>query len=622
MKIVWITFMLLFSLNLNGMDIAMHNSDSTAKDSIRKSPELFYDSLEVKANRHRLTKWLYDNMITIKNDSATKITFSNDSIRNDAEPSYEYYKSFANKTIGKIDIISLDVFGPDFDDTSKITNIWIEKVANKMHSKSNLNVIRNNLWIDEGQEIDPDLLMDNERLLRSLPYLKDVKFIIKPWVDDENIVDILILTKDVFSFGLSGSIGNINKGDVGIADKNIFGIGHEIGLTLFGHTDNKPHLGLEAYYAINNFKGNFTNLSAGYTDNYIRQEIFVSVDRDFLRPQTKSAGGFTALRSFRTNILKMNEIISTDSLNYIFLDGWYGRRLNLGINSKDSRFQVTLSGRVRYTSFYDRPPADANNKQFFANSTFYLGSLSFSSRSYVRDYRVYSYGITEDIPKGYLHEFVFGYDHNEFGDRWYSHLFLSTGNLLKHKPYYFYTSLGLGSFWRKSGIEQGMFDAKIDFISPLFNMWNVQARQFIKLNYTFGINRFEGENLLLRNSIGIRGFGSSIPNGKQRLTLNVENVFFQKKEFLKFQSAIFSFLDIGIVGPDNQSIFNQNYYAGMGIGLRIRNENLIFKTIQLRLAYYPNHPNDVNAIGFILDEVSRTRFYNFQPRGPEPLKFE
>lgn len=594
------------------MDITMLKNDSISNDSIKKSTELFYDSLQIKAHRHNVTRWLYDYMINSTDDTV------NAGLR-----SYEYYKRFNNKTIGTITIKSLEVFGPDFSDTSKTANLWIERTANKMHTKSNLNVIRKNLWIKEGNPLDPDLVMDNERFLRALPYLKDVRFIIKPRAGNNSIVDILILTKDVFSFGLSGSIGNIHKGEIGLSDKNILGIGHEVGLTLFGHTSKKPHLGLEAFYAINNVKGNFINFSTGYANNYIRDAFFISFERGFLRPQSVFAGGITASRSFRSNNINLTSNVMTDStLNYIFLDGWYGRRLNLGINPDDSRFQVTLSGRIRFTSFYDRPLPDVDNRQFFANSTLYLSSLSFSHRSYIRDYRVYSYGITEDIPKGYLHELVLGYDQNEFGNRGYSHLFLSSGNLFHQKPFYFYTSLGLGSFWRRSGLEQGIVDVKINFISPLFKLWNVQARQFLKLNYTLGINRFEIEDLFLRNSVGIRGFGSRITTGKQRITLNVENVFFQKKAILNFQTALFYFLDVGIVGPANQSIFKEDYFAGVGIGLRIRNENLVFKTLQIRLSFYPNHPSDVSTVGFILDEASRTRFYSFQPRGPEPLRFE
>jgi len=613
MRFVWITFMLLSSLTLTGKDFTHLRNDSLKNVVSKTNNKIFYDNLALKASRHRLTKWLYERAISTVKEVGNKELLS-----------LEYYKNFEKKTIGSITIKSLEIFGPDFNDTSKITSIWIEKMANKLHSKSDLYVIRKNLWIKEGQALDPNLIMDNERLLRSLPYIQDVRVIIKPRPLNDDLVDILILTKDVFSFGIYGGIGSIHKGEIGIYDKNILGVGHEIGAKIVGHTDKTPHVGFDTYYAINNIMGKFINFSGGYTNTYQREGFSVTLERDFLRPQSVFAGGLTALRSFRTDKINLNDnVTSTSPLNYIFLDGWYGRRLRLGINPNDSRFQMTLSGRVRYTSFLDdRPPPDVNNNQYFANSTFYLGSLSFSQRSYIHDYLVYSYGITEDIPKGYLHELVFGYDHNEFGNRWYSHVFLSTGNLFKNKPYYLYTSLGIGSFWKKAGPEQGMLDFKINFISQLFHVWNVQARQFIKLNYTCGINRYEIENLLLRNTIGIRGFGSNIEKGKQRLTLNVENVFFQKKSFLNFQSALFTFFDVGILGPPNQSIFKQNYFAGLGVGLRIRNENLIFKTIQIRLAFYPYHPSDVNSIGFIFDELSKTRFYSFQPRGPEPLRFE
>lgn len=612
MKIIWIALMLLCSLSLAGKDISMRKSDSLFISPPDKNHGQFYDSLAVKASRHRVTKWLYGTMVSSVKDTVNKNL-----------QSYEYYKSFKNKIIGSISVRSLNVFGPTFDDTLKTTNIWLEKAANKLHSKSDLFVIRKNLWIKEGQTVDPELMIDNERLLRSLPYLKDVRIVLTPRLLNDSLVDVLILTQDVFSFGVMGGVGNIKNGEVGIYDKNILGVGHEVGLTIVGHTDQSPNVGFESYYKVNNIMGNFIDFSTQYANTYLHQELFVSLQRDFLRPQSVYAGGLTALRSFRTDRVYLNSNVTTnDPLDYIYLDGWYGRRLNLGISPNDSRFQMTLSGRVRYTHFYNRPLADSKNDQYFANSQFYLGSLSFSHRSYIHDYLVYSYGITEDIPKGYLYELVLGIDHNESNDRLYSHVFLSTGNLFKNKPFYLYTSLGVGGYLNQSHAEQGMADVKVDFISQLFNVWNVKARQFIKLNYTIGFNRFEIENLFLLNNNGIRGFGSRIEKGKQRLTLNIENVFFQKKSILNFQSALFSFFDIGIVGPTEESIFKQSYYAGLGIGLRIRNENLVFKTIQLRLSYYPNHPSDVNSIGFILDGASKNRFYNFQPRGPEPLRFE
>ena len=612
MKILWSILILLSSLNLLGNGISMVMTDTLDVITERKDPKLFYDSLQIKASRHHSTQLLYDWMIR-----KPKVIVDIETL------SYEYYHSFENKTIASITIKSLEVFGPDFNDTSKTTGIWIEKAANKLHTKSNLSVIRKNLWIKEGQALDANLIMDNERLLRSLPYLKDVRIIITPRPTNNDLVDITVLTKDVFSFGALGSIGNINQGELGIYDKNILGIGHEVGTKLVVSTNKSPSVGYEAYYTVNNFKGNFINFTAGYANTFLRKGYYLSLQRDFLRPKSVYAGGLTVFRSFKSFNVNLNDLVTTEfPLSYIYLDAWYGRRLKHRINPTDDRFQVNLSGRIKYESFFERPAPDIHNNQYFANSTFYLASLSFSQRSYVRDHLVYSYGITEDIPKGYLNELVFGYDQNEFGDRWYSHLFFSTGNLFRNKPFYFYTSFGLGSFWNSAGFEQGMTEYKLNFISPLFMFMNVQARQFIKLNYTMGINRFEIEDLWLKNGEGIRGFGSIIGKGKQRLTLNIENVFFQNRAILNFQTALFTFLDLGLIGSADKSIFTQDYYGGLGIGLRIRNENLVFNTIQIRLAFYPYHPSDVNSMGFLFEGVTKTNFYSFQPKEPGPLRFE
>ncbi len=612
MKLICITFIVFSSLGLSGKELAIMKNDSVIPEVNANNPKLFYDSLAVKASRHRVTELMYNWLISVPKEKVDKDLIS-----------YEYFRSFEKKKIGTITVKALEVFGPDLVDTAKTTDVWIEKVANKLHTKSNLFVIRKNLWIKEGQDLDPNLMMDNERLLRSLPYLQDVRIIIKPRQDDDQTVDVLILTKDVFSFGATASVGDLNTGSIGIYDRNIFGRGHELGVTMVGNSLKSPNIGFDAYYKANNINGSFINFSSGYSNTYLNEGFFISFQREFLRPQSVYAGGLTAIRSFRSNrITSTDLVVTTFPLDYLFLDGWYGRRLKHRIKANDSRFQVNLSGRIRYSSFYKRPEPDTNNNQYFANSTFYLAGLSFSQRTYVRDFLVYSYGITEDIPKGYLHELVVGYDHNEFGDRWYSHVFFSSGNLFRNKSYYFYSSFGIGSFWRPTGLEQGMADLKLNFISPLFHFGAVQSRQFVKIDYTFGINRFEMEDLLLRNSYGIRGFSGNSGKGKQRLTVNIENVLFQNRSILNFQTAFFSFIDLGLIGNSSKIIFTQQTYAGLGVGLRIRNENLVFKTIQVRLAYYPGSPASMSPIGITIDGVTKNQFYSFQPHGPEPLRFE
>ena len=102
----------------------------------------------------------------------------------------------------------------------------------------------------------------------------------------------------------------------------------------------------------------------------------------------------------------------------------------------------------------------------------------------------------------------------------------------------------------------------------------------------------------------------------------MEYVLFLHKEFYKFKTAIYGFADIGVIGSNREFIFTQNYYSGLGFGIRVHNENLVFKTLQLRLAFYPFHPDDMGFVGFILEEQSKKRFYSFEPTPPLPLTFE
>jgi hypothetical protein len=60
----------------------------------------------------------------------------------------------------------------------------------------------------------------------------------------------------------------------------------------------------------------------------------------------------------------------------------------------------------------------------------------------------------------------------------------------------------------------------------------------------------------------------------------------------------------------------------LGLGLRLHNESLVFKTLQLRLAFYPFPPDDMSFVGFILNEQLKKSFYSFEPTAPQPLRFE
>ena len=381
-------------------------------------------------------------------------------------------------------------------------------------------------------------------------------------------------------------------------NQNIFGIGHKISFQFVGHLHRQPYMGLETFYKINNIKGKFIDISAGYMNTYEKEGFSFMLNKPFITPSIKWGYGGSALRMFRTNrIFDDDPIKTTLPLDFVFFSGWAGHSFQINPDRYNNSQMVITTG-IYNRTFYHRPDPSPTNRQYFSNSTLYMAGLTFTQRHFVQDQLIYSYGIVEDIPEGFKNEIVYGFDANEFGNRHYIHLFLSNGNFLINRKGYLYMSAGIGGYFNGMKHEQGQIQGNISFISRQINAGRKRFRLFVRSNYTLGIRRFEIENLDLVKHNNIRGFSSKEAIGKQRLSMDLEYVLFLRSQFYRFNMALFGFTDVGIIGSNKQLIFTENYYSGLGLGLRLHNENLVFKTIQLRLAFYPFHPKDMGFIGF------------------------
>lgn len=569
------------------------------------------DSLGHRSYRHSFARFVYERVVSEKagNDELLR--------------QYQSLHKLNGKTVNSVNIKQLAIFGPTFEDTSAVTKVGVEKFANQVHTETRENIIKKNVLFRVGDTFDVEKALENERIIRLLPYIQDVRVKANLCAEDTNKVDLTVLTKDVFAFGVRGRFRTIDSGEFEMYNQNIWGAGHQIAAAVVSNVDKKPYVGFEGSYSINNINGQFVNLTTAYANTYRREGFLFNAEKQFLRTKTKWGGGAQFYRLFHTDRFYENDALLIDfPLDYRNLDCWGGYAFQVGGNTPQDNAQLIISARFRNLKFYERPDAGADDKQIFANSRFYFASVSFSRRYYIRDHRILGYGITEDIPKGFLHEWVIGFDDNEYVNRWYSHLYLSSGNLINYKPSYMFLSGGIGGFFNARRFEQGQFELNWNYITRQFPVGVHSARQFFSMRYVLGLNRFQQENLLLKNRLGIRGFYSEIPQGKQRLVMSAENVLFHRKEILNFNLAFFGFVDLGIIGSSKKIIFNQDYYTGIGGGIRLQNENLIFRTIELRLAYYPGHPADFEAFGVSLRELGGTSFYSFQARKPEPLQFK
>jgi hypothetical protein len=69
--------------------------------------------------------------------------------------------------------------------------------------------------------------------------------------------------------------------------------------------------------------------------------------------------------------------------------------------------------------------------------------------------------------------------------------------------------------------------------------------------------------------------------------------------------APFVFGELAMLGDQNKSIFYDKPYLGLGGGIRTRNENLVFGTIELRFVFFPRTVEDISS--FVLRVSSNLR---------------
>jgi len=108
------------------------------------------------------------------------------------------YKPYEGKIIRHI-VINQYKFERSFADTTSSINYFGTRILNALHNTTKEWAIRANLFIKENTPVSANLLADNERFLRTLPYIQDARIIIQPKIGTPDSVDVYVITKDFFS---------------------------------------------------------------------------------------------------------------------------------------------------------------------------------------------------------------------------------------------------------------------------------------------------------------------------------------------------------------------------------------------------------------------------------------
>jgi hypothetical protein len=68
------------------------------------------------------------------------------------------------------------------------------------------------------------------------------------------------------------------------------------------------------------------------------------------------------------------------------------------------------------------------------------------------------------------------------------------------------------------------------------------------------------------------------------------------------------------------SLLKSGFYYGLGGGIRIRNENIVFGTLELRVIYFPRKSQQNNALKLTLNTNLRFRYNNNYVKAPDIIQ--
>jgi hypothetical protein len=528
------------------------------------------------------------------------------------------YSSFEGKIIRKITIVTLDPFGFSIGDTIASSPSFIAKNGNKFHIKTHPFTIRNLLLIQQNQPFDSLLVKESERLVRSMKSITDVSFYTVAAPGTTDSVDIFIRELDSWSLIPGGSI-SASRINFKLQENNFIGLGHEFqnGIILSRSTGD---IAYRMKYFIPNIRNTYINSTLQYgTDEYGNLIKSIAVDRPFFSPLANWAAGV----NFSQHLQK-DSIWSTSFMRFKYnaQDYWAGSSMPV-FNGNSEYYRTTRfisAARFIRIRFIEKPLEAIDTLRFYSDENFYLASIGVTTRLYVKDKYIFKFGITEDVPVGKVISLTSGYQEKNSMGRFYVGARFSSGNFYRWG--YLSFNSEYGTFLRSSKAEQGVLKAGANYFTNLIEIGNWKFRQFIKPQVMIGFHRTGYDSLTINNEYGLRGFNSPVLSGTSRLLFTAQTQSYAPWNFIGFHFGPYLNFSLGMVGDATNGFRESKLYSQIGLGVLIKNDNLVMNAFQLSVSFYPVIPGKGNNV-LKMNAVETTDFgfRDFETGKPAPVLF-
>jgi hypothetical protein len=210
---------------------------------------------------------------------------------------------------------------------------------------------------------------------------------------------------------------------------------------------------------------------------------------------------------------------------------------------------------------------------------------------------VLGFGRTEDVPYGFTLGFTGGYVKQLRIDRPYAAIKFTYGSA-RRKGDFIRLNAQAGGYLRNNQMEDVIIQAGVSYFSKLIQFNRYKMRNYITTSYTQLANQRVIDWLKIDKD-EIPGFKSDSLNADKRFAVHAETIVFTPRSLLGFRFAPFGSVDMVAVNCV-VCVNNNDLYWGYSAGIRTRNENLIFGTMEAKFTYLPEdqYGNSKFVFGF------------------------
>jgi len=461
---------------------------------------------------------------------------------------------------------------------------FLYRWSNKLHAKTNDNVVRRELLFKEGDIYDPALVAESERILRSYAYFRKVTIhVSKP---ENNMVDMIVETHDVWTTELQanwGSTAGQTNWLLGVAEFNMLGQGQSIKASYKKNLDEKIQtFSFQEPRLLNTHINLETHLDKGGNS----ESWHFQANQPFYATVARWTAGFgIASQKEQQELLTSGVATSNFDMYHRSANVFTGYAFTA---ARDKRSALTLAGSIDYTDFSNittSNEAAAPKDRALKGITL---SYSFEKISFVKERQLTKFDRDEDLYLGPKHIISYGMFPEKFGSTYEEKIieyYYSQGVPINPGEY------ALFNIYSKNQFREHMDTTSKQAIATQY-YHRISKHHTLAANMEF-IKLFNPDNdqeLLLGDDNGLRGYTVREFSGNKKLFFSVEDrIFLMDDVWELFSVGGALFADSGMVWKRDESVDLSKLKSDIGIGLRFgMTRSSSAKVIRIDLAYALN----------------------------------